>query len=89
MKMKMTIPNTFLYAKCILEAYSCIIMEVNTDNGSTIDGVLKSFNNPLKHVTKNVLYATAQQLLKSFGRLGKRWKIQPMTKGRYSKYFRL
>lgn len=82
--------------KCILEAYRKLhyIMEVNTDNGSTIDGVYKIIFNsatPInKHVTKNVLYATSSATIeKALAALVKDGKIQPMTKGRYSKYFRL
>lgn len=82
--------------KCILEAYRKLdyIMEVNTDNGKTIDKVYKivfDSATPInKRVIENVLYSTSSVTIeKSLATLVKDGKIQLIAKGRYSKYFRL
>ena len=82
--------------KCILEAYRKLdyIMEVNTDNGKTIDKVYKVIYDsatPInKRVIENVLYATsAATIEKALADLVKDNRIQLIAKGRYSKYFRL
>ena len=82
--------------KCILEAYRKLdyIMEVNQDNGKTIDKVYKIIYDsatPInKRVIENVLYATSSVTIeKALASLIKENRIQLIAKGRYSKYFRL
>ena len=82
--------------KCILEAYRKLdyIMEVNTSNGLAIDKVCKIICDsatPInKRVIENVLYATSSATIeKALATLVKENRIQLITKGRYSKYFRL
>ena len=82
--------------KCILEAYRKLdyIMEVNTDNGKTIDKVYKVIYDsatPInKRVIENVLYATSSTTIeKALADLVKENRVQLIAKGRYSKYFRL
>ena len=82
--------------KCILEAYRKLdyIMEVNTDNGKTIDKVYKVIYDsatPInKRVIENVLYATSSVTIeKALADLVKENRVQLIAKGRYSKYFRL
>ena len=82
--------------KCILEAYRKLdyIMEVNTDNGKTIDKVYKVIYDsatPInKRVIENVLYATSSATIeKALADLVKENRVQLIAKGRYSKYFRL
>ena len=82
--------------KCILEAYRKLdyIMEVNTDNGKTIDKVYKVIYDsatPInKRVIENVLYAASSVTIeKALAELVKENRIQLIAKGRYSKYFRL
>ena len=82
--------------KCILEAYRKLdyIMEVNTDNGKTIDKVYKVIYDsatPInKRVIENVLYATSSATIeKALADLVKDNRVQLIAKGRYSKYFRL
>ena len=82
--------------KCILEAYRKLdyIMEVNTTNGLTVDKVYKVISDsatPInKRVIENVLYATSSATIeKALAELVKDNRIQLITKGRYSKYFRL
>ena len=82
--------------KCILEAYRKLdyIMEVNTDNGLTIDKVYKVIYDsatPInKRVIENVLYATSSATIeKALADLVKDNRVQLIAKGRYSKNFRL
>ena len=82
--------------KCILEAYRKLdyIMEVNDENGKTIDKVYKIIYDsatPInKRVIENVLYATSSATIeKALAALIKENRIQLIAKGRYSKYFRL
>ena len=82
--------------KCILEAYRKLdyIMEVNTANGKTIDKVYKIIFDsatPInKRVIENILYATSSATIeKALAELVKENRIQLISKGRYSKYFRL
>ena len=82
--------------KCILEAYRKLdyIMEVNTSNGLAVDKVYKIIYDsatPInKRVIENVLYATSSATIeKALATLVKDNRIQLITKGRYSKYFRL
>lgn len=82
--------------KCILEAYRKLdyIMEVNSTNGNTIEKVYKIIYDsatPInKRVIENVLYATSSATIeKALADLVKDNRIQLITKGRYSKYFRL
>lgn len=82
--------------KCILEAYRKLdyIMEVNENNGKAIDKVYKVIFDsatPInKRVIENVLYATSSATIeKALAELIKENRIQLISKGRYSKYFRL
>ena len=82
--------------KCILEAYRKLdyIMEVSESNGKAIDKVYKIIYDsatPInKRVIENVLYATSSATIeKALAELIKEGRIQLITKGRYSKYFRL
>ena len=82
--------------KCILEAYRKLdyIMEVNSENGLAVDKVYKIIYDsatPInKRVIENVLYATSSATIeKALAALIKEGRIQLITKGRYSKYFRL
>ena len=82
--------------KCILEAYRKLdyIMEVNTENGKTVDKVYKIIFDsatPInKRVIENVLYATSSATIeKALADLVKENRVQLIAKGRYSKYFRL
>ena len=82
--------------KCILEAYRKLdyIMSVNLEEGTAEQKVLKIVNDsatPInKEVVQNVLYAASPATIeKALANLVKDQKIQLITKGRYSKYFRL
>ena len=82
--------------KCILEAYRKLdyIMEVSESNGKAIDKVYKIIYDsatPInKRVIENVLYATSSATIeKALAELIKEGRVQLITKGRYSKYFRL
>lgn len=81
--------------KAILEAYRKIdyIMVVNEDEGTaeekTLKVVLDSATPISKSVIQNVLYATSSATIeKALSKLLKDGKIQLITKGRYSIYFR-
>ena len=82
--------------KRILEAYRKLdyILEVNALESTTDDKVLKvvvDSATPIgKNVVINVLYATSQATVeKALAKLVKEGRIQIITKGRYSKYFRV
>ena len=81
--------------KRILEAYRKLdyIMEVNTMDSTSEEKVLKVVVDSATPVSKtvilNVLYATsAATIEKALAKLLKDGRIQLITKGRYSKYFR-
>ena len=82
--------------KRILEAYRKLdyIMEVNDMDGTTEEKVLKVVVDSVTPISKtvvvNVLYATSQATVeKALAKLVKDGRIQIITKGRYSKYFRV
>ena len=82
--------------KCILEAYRKLdyIMEVNDMDELTIEKVYKVIFDSAKPISKrvieNVLYATSSATIeKALAELVKDNRIQLISKGRYSKYFRL
>lgn len=82
--------------KCILEAYRKFdyIIEVNLEDVNADKKVLRVVSDSATPVTKevieNVLYATSRTTIeKALSELVKDDKIQLITKGRYSKYFRL
>ena len=82
--------------KAILEAYRKLdyIMEVNEQDGLTIDKVLKIINDSTKPISKrvieNVLYATSSATIeKALADLVKENRVQIIARGRYSKYFRI
>jgi Fic family protein len=82
--------------KRILEAYRKLdyIMEVNALETTSEEKVLKvvcdSATPVSKTVVVNVLYATSQATIeKALAKLLKEGRIQLITKGRYSKYFRV
>lgn len=89
-------PFVTFILKCILEAYRKLdyIMEINLEEGTAEEKVLRIVNDaatPInKEVVQNVLYAASPATIeKALASLVKREKIQLITKGRYSKYFRL
>ena len=82
--------------KRVLEAYRKLdyIMEVNALETTSEEKVLKvvcdSATPVSKTVVVNVLYATSQATIeKALAKLLKEGRIQLITKGRYSKYFRV
>lgn len=82
--------------KCILEAYRKLdyIMEVNDMDELTVEKVYKVIFDSAKPISKrvieNVLYATSSATIeKALAELVKDNRIQLISKGRYSKYFRL
>jgi len=82
--------------KCILEAYRKFdyIIDVNEAEGNTDQKVLRIINEsstPVsKEVIEKVLYATSKTTIeKALSDLLKDAKIQIISKGRYSKYFRV
>ncbi|MCR5505813.1 MAG: Fic family protein [Bacilli bacterium] len=89
-------PFVTFILKRVLEAYRKLdyIMEVNNLECDTDEKVLKivvDSATPIgKGVVVNVLYATSQATIeKSLSKLLKDGRIQLITKGRYSKYFRV
>ena len=69
-------------------------MEINLSESTSEEKVLRIVNDsatPInKEVVQNVLYATSSATIeKALSSLVKNQKIQLITKGRYSKYFRL
>lgn len=89
-------PFVTFILKCILEAYRKLdyIIEVNTQEGTAEEKVLKIVNDaatPInKEVVQNVLYAASPATIeKALATLVKDVRIQLITKGRYSKYFRI
>jgi len=82
--------------RCILEAYRKFdyIIEVNEEEGNADAKVLKVINDSSTPVTKEViervLYATSRTTIeKALSELLRDAKIQIISKGRYSKYFRV
>ena len=82
--------------RSILEAYHKLdyILEVNNMEGTAEEKTFKVVNDSATPITKqvvqNVLYATSPATIeKSLAALQKAGKIQLITKGRYSKYFRM
>jgi len=82
--------------KIILEAYRKVdyIMEINDMDCNTDEKVLKIVSDsatPIsKNVVQNVLYATSSVTIeKALSKLVRDGKVQLITKGRYSKYFRM
>ena len=82
--------------KRVLEAYRKLdyIMEVNALETTSEEKVLKVVYDSATPVSKtvvvNVLYATSQATIeKALAKLLKEGRIQLITKGRYSKYFRV
>ena len=89
-------PYVTFILKCILEAYRKLdyIMEINMEDETSEEKVLRIVNDsatPInKEVVQNVLYATSPATIeKALSSLVKNQRIQLITKGRYSKYFRL
>ena len=89
-------PYVTFILKCILEAYRKLdyIMEINLNEETSEEKVLRIVNDsatPInKEVVQNVLYATSPATIeKALSSLVKNQRIQLITKGRYSKYFRL
>ena len=90
------VPFVEFMLKCILEAYKKFdyIIEVNLGEGKADSKVLKVVTDSATPVTKEViervLYASSRTTIeKALSELVKADKIQLITKGRYSKYFRL
>lgn len=90
------VPFVEFMLKCILEAYKKFdyIIEVNLEEGKADKKVLKVVTDSATPVTKEViervLYAMSRTTIeKALSELVKADKIQLITKGRYSKYFRL
>ena len=88
-------PFVVFILKRILEAYRKLdyIMEVNALESISEDKVLKVVTDSATPISKtvivNVLYATSQATIeKALAKLLKDGRIQLITKGRYSKYFR-
>ena len=88
-------PFVTFILKRILEAYRKLdyIMEVNALETTSEEKVLKvvvdSATPISKNVVVNILYATSQATIeKALAKLLKEGRIQLITKGRYSKYFR-
>ena len=82
--------------RSILDAYRRLdyIIEINNMEGTseekTLKIILDSATPITKQVIQNVLYATSSATIeKSLAALQRSGKIQLITKGRYSKYFRL
>ncbi|MCR5185441.1 MAG: Fic family protein [Bacilli bacterium] len=82
--------------RSILEAYRKLdyILEVNGMNGTAEEKIYKvvldSATPITKQVVQNILYSTSPATIeKSLASLQKNGKIQLITKGRYSKYFRM
>lgn len=82
--------------KAVLEAYRKLdyILEINDMEGTADDKILKivldSATPVSKSVIQNVLYATSSATIeKGLAKLQKDGRIQLITKGRYSKYFRV
>lgn len=82
--------------RSILEAYRKLdyILEVNFLDGTAEEKTFKVVNDSATPITKqviqNVLYATSPATIeKALASLQKAGKIQLITKGRYSKYFRM
>lgn len=82
--------------KAILEAYRKFdyIIEVNEEEGNTDAKVLRIINDSAKPINKEVvekvLYATSRTTIeKALSELLRDAKIQIISKGRYSKYFRV
>ena len=90
------VPFVEFVLKCVLEAYRKFdyIIEVNLEEGNADKKVLRVVTDSATPVTKEiierVLYATSRTTIeKALSELVKDDKIQLITKGRYSKYFRL
>ena len=82
--------------RSILEGYRKLdyIIEVNNMDGTAEEKIFKVINDSATPITKqvvqNILYATSPATIeKSLATLQKAGKIQLITKGRYSKYFRM
>lgn len=89
-------PFVTFILKCVLEAYRKLdyIMDVNLSEGTAEEKVLRIINDsatPInKEVVQNVLYAASPATIeKALATLVKDVRIQLITKGRYSKYFRI
>ena len=85
-----------LLLRSILEGYHKLdyILEVNSLDGTAEEKIFKVINDSATPITKlviqNVLYATSPATIeKSLSSLQKAGRIQLITKGRYSKYFRM
>lgn len=81
--------------RIVLEAYRKLdyIIQVNTEENSSVDKVYKVISDSAtpvgKMVIDDILYSVSPNTIeKSLGALLKEQKIQLITKGRYSKYFR-
>ena len=82
--------------RSILEGYHKLdyILEVNSMPGTAEEKIYKVVNDSATPITKqvvqNILYSTSPATIeKSLATLQKAGKIQLITKGRYSKYFRM
>ena len=82
--------------KIILEGYHKLdyIIEINNIDGTAEEKVLRivlDSSTPIsKNVIQNVLYAASGATIeKALAKLVKENRIQLITKGRYSKYFRV
>ena len=82
--------------RSILEGYQKLdyILEVNSMSATAEEKIFKVVNDSATPITKqvvqNVLYSTSPATIeKSLASLQKAGKIQLITKGRYSKYFRM
>ena len=82
--------------RSILEGYHRLdyILEVNNMDGTAEEKIYKVVNDSATPITKqvvqNILYSTSPATIeKSLAALQKAGKIQLITKGRYSKYFRM
>ena len=82
--------------KRILEAYRKLdyIMEINNLDATCEEKVLKTINDSATAISKTmvlrILYATSKATIeKALAKLLKEGRIQLITKGRYSKYFRI
>ncbi len=82
--------------KRILEAYRKLdyIMEINSLDATCEEKVLKTINDSATAISKTmvlrILYATSKATIeKALAKLLKEGRIQLITKGRYSKYFRV
>ena len=88
-------PFVTFILKRVLEAYRKLdyIMEVNSMETTSEEKVLKVVVDSVTPISKtvvvNILYATSQATIeKALAKLLKNGRIQLITKGRYSKYFR-